>query len=101
MPSGVSASPQGLWWPDSRGPLGSPPEAQLWGGTASKGSWEPVQAAEPPRGGPLGLDAALEGRAGQTAGPRAPLTFFGSGDGVLSQAHTHTCTLRTLLKPPH
>lgn len=53
----------------------SPPEAQSRGGTASKGPWEPVPAAELHRGGPLRLEEALQGQAGQTAGPRVPLSL--------------------------
>lgn len=44
-------------------------------------------------------EAALEGQAGQTAGPRVPLTFFGSGD-VLPWRTPIRAPPHTLLETP-
>lgn len=55
MPSGVSASPQGWRWPDSRGLPGSPQSLTGECGLHARGA---AQAAELHRGGPRGRGAA-------------------------------------------
>lgn len=88
MPSGVSASPQGLRWPDSRGRLPRIPQRPGRGaGTASKG----------PGGTPSSRagQAACSGQAGLWRGRRDKRRSQGTGglglsleaDGVLSGMH--------------
>lgn len=82
MPSGVSASPQGLRWPDSRGLPRTPQKPD--GGTASMAPGaSPNSRASPgkPAQGRLG--------SGQTAGPRVRdgVTFFGVETGAFTGTH--------------
>lgn len=94
-PSGAFDSPQGQWWPDSRGPPRIPSEAQ-GGGAASKGPLGPPQAAGIHQGPPLRLGEALEGQAGQTAGPRVKDGLGLSLEEETGCFHRHTPCMHTV-----
>lgn len=97
MPSGVSASPQGLRWPDSRVLPRIPQKPGAGADTASKGPGGTPPAAEL-AGSLLGPGRTLEGQAGQTQvpGDRGASDFLWKQMGCFQ-----ACTLHMLPKPWH
>ena len=70
MPAGLFASPQGSQWPDSRAAPMIPPRSPTGGALPPGALGGLSQAASLHQEGALRLGEALEGQAGQTAGPR-------------------------------
>lgn len=94
MPSGVSASPQGLRGPDSRGLPRTPQKPD--GGTASM-----APGASPNSRASPGKPAQERLGSGQTAGPRVRdgVTFFGVETGAFTGTHPeHTCEAPALVQ---